>query len=770
VDGFGRSGESAGIPPIITVDELELLDDPAEHRFPVVHPDHVAYVIYTSGSTGRPKGVVITHRQMTNQFRWAQRAYPHGTGDVVLYKTPITFDISTWELFWPLHTGAAIVIAEPDGHRDPAYLSRVIVEKSVSTVHFVPSMLDAFLDHVGSGQPGPGQTGAAQGGFPSLRRVFAAGEALSGDTAAHCGAVLSGARLVNWYGPAEATVVTDYPVEAHAGAAVPIGSPVANTRIYVLDRQLRPVPPGAPGELYVAGVQLARGYLNAPALTAERFVAFQDGQRLYRTGDIVRRRTDTGGVAMLEYLGRSDFQVKLRGQRVELGEIEAVLAGYPAVRHAVVSLVRHRGGDRLAAYVVSAPGHTIDSAALLDHARETLPGYMIPAAVVVLDALPLTASGKLDRGALPAPQVSGRPYRAPQTSLEQFVADLFGEVLGVDRVGRDDDFFDLGGNSLIATRAVGRLREATGLEVRAQWFFTGSTVAAVTRRIEQALAAEHDYDEGSEAALAVVLEIRAQGQGDPLFCIHPMYGLSWCYAGLARHLEDRPLLGLQSPALSADDYVPQSLQDMATRYVAEIRAIQPHGPYRLLGWSLGGLLAHAVAAQLQSQGGDIALLAMLDSHHEIDLTDFRAAVRSALAEIGVGAEALIPGDGQGDIHDLTREDLTGEASAALHAMIPPEMAVLTPDRLRRIYRSAVRSAELIAEYTPPVYRGRLDYFSAAGHEDAAGAWRAYVDGEIADHPIPAAHAEMTTAPALAVIGPALADLLRARQAPGGEFD
>ncbi|MBB5912967.1 amino acid adenylation domain-containing protein/non-ribosomal peptide synthase protein (TIGR01720 family) [Nocardia transvalensis] len=723
--------------PVVAIDTLA--GDRAGEDFPAASPDAVAYVIHTSGSTGRPKGVMITHRQMANQFRWAQRAFPHGTGDVVLHKTPITFDISTWELFWPLQTGAAVVIAEPDGHRDPAYLSRVIDEYSVGTVHFVPSMLDAFLD--ADANPTVAQ------GYPSLRRVFAAGEALSRETATTFAALLERTELINWYGPAEATVVTSWPALETGGATVPIGTPVANTRVHVLDRQLRPVPPGAPGELYVAGVQLARGYLGAPTLTAERFVAHDGGERLYRTGDIVRWRDGA-----LEYLGRSDFQVKLRGQRIELGEIEAVLAGHDSVRHAVVSLVR----DRLVAHVVPAPGAAVDEPDLLAHARAALPAYMVPAALVVLDELPLNASGKLDRRALPMPQLSTRPYRAPSTPLEQAVADVFAAVLGVDRVGADDDFFDLGGNSLIATRAVRRLREATGGEIRVQWFFTGSTVAELARHIENSQSDDFDFDLDSAAALEVVLPIRAGGAGAPLFCLHPMYGLSWCYAGLVRYVSNRPIVGLQSPALSEDGDLPESLGEMAIRYAEEIRRVWPDGPYHLLGWSLGGVLAHEIATILQAQGARVELVAMLDSRLDIVLTDFHAVLREVLAEIGIGAEMLV---GDGDVHDLSESGL-----ATLHATLPPELVLLTPERLRRIYRSAVRAAELIVEHRPGVYRGRLDYFSAQGRESGAGNWRDYVDGEIVDYPVAAVHEEMVAPEAMAQIGPQL----RKRLATGGD--
>ncbi|WP_280369448.1 AMP-binding protein [Nocardia wallacei] len=640
----------------------------------------------------------------------------------------------------PAAGGAA---PHPPAPPDPAYLSRLIEDRSVSTVHFVPSMLDAFLDT--DANP------AVVQGYSSLRWIFAAGEALSGETAAACAELLERTELVNWYGPAEATVVTAASATTATGASVPIGAPVANTRVYVLDRHLRPVPPGAPGELYVAGIQLARGYLGAPARTAERFVAHDGGERLYRTGDIVRWR---GGA--LEYLGRSDFQVKLRGQRIELGEIEAVLTSHDAVRHAVVSLVRGVSGDRLVAHVVPAPGATIEDGALLAHAREALPGYMVPAALVVLDELPLNASGKLDRRALPMPQLSGRPYRVPSTPLEEAVAEVFGAVLGAERVGADDDFFELGGNSLVATRAVSRLRALIGTEVRVQWFFTGSTVAALAQRLEDAQDLDYDFDLASEAALEVVLPIRAHGTGAPLFCIHPMYGLSWCYAGLARFAGDRPIVGLQSPVLSEDDRLPESVRDMAVRYVEEIRRVQPEGPYHLLGWSLGGVLAHEIATLLQDGGGRVEVLVMLDSRLDIDLGDFRTAVREVLAEIGIGAEALV---GDGDIYDLSEPAL-----ATLHATLPPDLALLTPERLRRIYRSAVRSAEMIVEHEPGVYRGRLDYFSARDRTTGADNWRDYIDGEIVDRPVDAVHEEMVAPEAMAQIGPQL----RKRLATGAD--
>ncbi|MFC4377362.1 amino acid adenylation domain-containing protein [Nocardia halotolerans] len=749
--------------PVVDIDALgprSSTTDNLEHA----QADNLAYVIHTSGSTGAPKGVMLTHRQLVAQFRWAQRTYPHGPGDVVLHKTPVTFDISTWELLWPLQTGATVVIAEPDGHRDPAYLARVIAERAVTTVHFVPSMLDAFL-----AEPGLAE-------FPALRRIFAAGEVLSSVIARRCAQVLPEVELINWYGPAEATVVTAASAKPGAAVSIAIGAPVANTGVRVLDRQLNPVPPGTAGELYIEGVQLARGYLGAAALTAERFVARPGGGRLYRTGDVVRWLGD-----QLEYLGRSDFQVKLRGQRIELGEIEAVLGGHASVRRAAVALAHGPTGDRLVGYVVptAAPagqpstptppaGYSIESgaqvagfdeAALLAHARGALPAYMVPSTLVVLPSLPLNPSGKLDRKALPVPAFTNRPYRPPTTPLQRAVAEVYAEVLGAGKVGLDDDFFELGGNSLVATKAISRLRTRVGAEVRVQWFFTDATVAALAARIDATQSGTGDYDLESDDALGVLLPIRNRvphgtEAGGPLFCIHPMYGLSWCYAGLAQYIPARrPIFGLQSPALSEAGYLPGTLAEMARRYAAEIRTEQPEGPYRLMGWSLGGVLAHAVATELQAAGAQVSLLAMLDSHPDIDVPDFHTAVRDALAELGVDLRAALPAAGVRDLSD--------DALAALHAIIPANMAVLTPERVRRIYRSAVRSAELIAEHRPAVFRGRLEYFSALGHEHAARNWAPYVDGEIRDRPVAAVHDQMTAPQALAEIGPRLAELLDA---------
>ncbi|WP_216587245.1 non-ribosomal peptide synthetase, partial [Streptomyces brasiliscabiei] len=432
-------------------------------------PDDPAYLIYTSGSTGLPKGVVVTHRAIVNRLAWTQGEYGLGADDRVLQKTPSSFDVSVWEFFWPLLEGATVVLARPDGHRDPAYLAGLVREEAVTTMHFVPSMLEAFLSHDEvTGDPA---------WSASLRRVLSSGEALP-VTAASRWHALTGVPLHNLYGPTEAAVdVTYHPYvsgeEQAPGASVPIGRPVWNTGLRVLDACLRPVPDGVPGELYLTGVQLARGYHARPALTAERFTADPygpPGTRMYRTGDLVRRRPD----GVIEYLGRTDRQVKLRGNRIELGEIEAALVRLPQVAQAAVTV----RDDALVAYVVPASG-AAEVGDLREAVTEALPAPMVPSAWVVLEALPLTPSGKLDRAALPTPQaVRGTVTRAPGSPREQVLVEIFAAVLKLPEVGVDDDFFLLGGDSISSIAVSSRARRA-GLAIGPREVFEHRTPAAL---------------------------------------------------------------------------------------------------------------------------------------------------------------------------------------------------------------------------------------------------------------------------------------------------
>nr|WBO76410.1 amino acid adenylation domain-containing protein [Streptomyces sp. SBE_14.2] len=448
---------------VLLLDDKHTDEPPAAPARPA-HPDDPAYLIYTSGSTGLPKGVIVTHRAIVNRLAWMQSAYGLTADDRVLQKTPSSFDVSVWEFFWPLLEGAAVVLAKPDGHRDPAYLAALVRDEGVTTMHFVPSMLEAFLQS--------DEVTADSSWAASLRRVFSSGEALP-TAAAHRWRDLTSVPLHNLYGPTEAAVdVTHHPVDGtDQGVTVPIGRPVRNTGLRVLDTCLRPVPDGVPGELYLTGVQLARGYHARPALTAERFTADPygpPGTRMYRTGDLVRRRPD----GVIEYLGRTDRQVKLRGNRIELGEIEAALTRLPAVAQAAATV----RDNSLVAYVV--PTTTAETDDLRAALEGTLPAPMVPSAYVVLDALPLTPSGKLDRNALPAPQAVRAPSRAPRNPRERLLTEIFAAVLKLPDAGVEDDFFLLGGDSISSIAVASRARRA-GLAIGPREVFEHRTPAAL---------------------------------------------------------------------------------------------------------------------------------------------------------------------------------------------------------------------------------------------------------------------------------------------------
>ncbi|WUG89338.1 amino acid adenylation domain-containing protein [Streptomyces sp. NBC_00454] len=479
--------------------------DPTDRdRTTALRTDHPAYLIYTSGSTGRPKGVVVPHAGIVNRLQWMQGQYGLTGEDRVLQKTPSGFDVSVWEFFWPLVEGSTLVVARPDGHKDPAYLAEIIRAQRISTLHFVPSMLQAFLARAPFAQT-----------FPALRRVVCSGEALPRETQRQFFAEFPEVALHNLYGPTEASVdVTAWQcIPGVEDDSVPIGAPVWNTRTYVLDAALRPVPAGVPGELYLSGVQLARGYLGRSALTGERFVAdpFHRGERMYRTGDLARWREDGN----LTFLGRSDDQVKIRGFRIELGEIAAALSELDEVTQAAV-IVREDGpgGKQLVGYATLRPGGSADSADLRRMLTDRLPEYMIPAAVVLVPDLPTTANGKLDRRALPAPDYGGLATgAAARNEVEEVLCRAFAEVLGLGTVGITDNFFDLGGDSIVAMRLISRARRQ-GLVLTVEEVFAHKTVEALA---PHASAAEIDIEDevdpfGDVPATPIMQWLRGRGE------------------------------------------------------------------------------------------------------------------------------------------------------------------------------------------------------------------------------------------------------------------
>lgn len=574
-------------------------------------PDHTAYIIFTSGSTGRPKGVMVGQTAIVNRLLWMQDRYPLSADDVVAQKTPCSFDVSVWEFWWPFIAGAQLVMAEPEAHRDPQAMQQFFARYGVTTTHFVPSMLAAFVASL---------DGDSVAACRTLRRVFCSGEALPTELCRDWER-LTGAPLHNLYGPTEAAVdVSWYPacgpeLAAVTGSSVPIGWPVWNTGLRILDAAMRPVPPGVAGDLYLTGIQLAQGYLGRPDLTASRFIAdpFAPGERMYRTGDVARWLTN----GAVEYLGRSDDQLKIRGQRIELGEIDRVMSALPdvaqALSHACVfNQAAATGGDarQLVGYLVSDSGLPLDTAALRARLAEQLPPHMVPVVLMQLAELPLSANGKLDRKALPLPTLGGeRSGRPPEPGMETLVAAAFSQLLGCEVNDIDADFFALGGHSLLAMRLAAQLSRQLARQVTPGQVMVASTVG----KLSALLAADLSDEQARRLGLDTLLPLR-ESDGPTLFCFHPASGFAWQFSVLARYLSPRwSITGIQSPRPQGPMASAASLDEVCEHHLRTLLAQQPHGPYYLFGYSLGGTLAQGIAARLRQRGEAVAFLGLLDT-------------------------------------------------------------------------------------------------------------------------------------------------------------
>ncbi|MFF8404303.1 amino acid adenylation domain-containing protein [Streptomyces sp. NPDC015684] len=704
-------------------------------------PESVACVMFTSGSTGVPKGVAASHRALAATFVGPDYL-AFGPQQTFLQCSPVSWDAFALEVFGPLLHGGRCVL-QPGQHTDPHQIAELVERHEVTTLQMSASLFNHMLDE----HPAV---------FGRIREAMTAGEAASPSHTAKALARFPGLHLLNGYGPAESmgftTTFTIEPGTAEGAASIPVGGPLFGKHAYVLDGNLELVPPGVPGELYVSGHGLAHGYIGQPGLSADRFVADPHGpagSRMYRTGDLARWNKQ----GALEYLGRGDEQIKLRGFRIEPGEIEAALASHPQVQQAAAVVREDRPGDkRLVAYVVA---QGTDSAALLRHTAARLPEYMVPSAVVVLEELPRTVNGKLDRRALPAPDLTAMSEgRAPRNPAEEILCSLFADTLALPSVTIDDHFFHRGGHSLLATRLISRIRTVWDTRITIRDLFQSPTPA---------LLAEHIAAGSGGNPLDTVLPIRAARGRDageaPLFCFHAVSGVSWGYAGLLPHLDaDRPVIALQARRLAGTEGAPDSIEEMADDYLAEIREAQPHGPYHLLGWSFGGLVAHAVAARLEAAGEQVALLALLDSYPLPD--GFRAPEidgRHVLTALLGSRGASVPvrcADTAPDVAELAealrRSDpvLAGLDQAQAAAVV-----AATLDNLRMRYR-----------YVPDArYGGDALFFDATGTpaaQSGAAAWAPYVTGRVEEFAVDCEHARMTEAEPLRTIGEVLARRLR----------
>ncbi|NKZ11523.1 non-ribosomal peptide synthetase [Mycolicibacterium septicum DSM 44393] len=714
---------------VIDVQDLRINDQPST-ALPALAGDEIAYVIYTSGTTGVPKGVAVPHGNITQLL---------GSLDVGLPRSGVwsqwhsyAFDVSVWEIFGALLSGGRLVVVPDLVAGSPDALHALLITEQVSVLNQTPSAAAAL----------------SSDGLESMALVVA-GEACPTELVERWA---PDRLMLNGYGPTE-TWYTSFSAPLMAGAdAVPIGVPVPGAAFFVLDQWLRPVPAGVVGELYVAGSGVASGYLRRGGLTGSRFVACPfgaSGGRMYRTGDLVRWGPD----GQLHYLGRADEQVKIRGYRIELGEIQTVLSDLAGVDQAAVIAREDRPGDkRLVGYVTESVSGAVDPGAVRAQLSQRLPVYMVPAAIVVVDVLPLTVNGKLDRRALPRPvYADGQQYHAPATPTEEILAGIYAEVLGVERVGVDDSFFDLGGDSLSAMRVIAAANASLGAELAVRVMFDAPTV--------RGLAAQVGRTESSQEVVPV--EVLKPGDGVPLCCVHDGFGLSWSYRALGRYV-DGPIIGInQLP--SDGEHEALSIQAMAADYADRLQGLYPVGPYRILGWSFGGVVAHALAVELQRRGCEVQRLVLLDgllnpNRFWKSITRKIASTR-AVAEGWVLDYILQTNDARVPLH-------WGPLSYSRMADILAQQGSSPPAKqlVEFMARSVSAGQLLLLDHEPDVFDGDVVMFSAARRRcDAADSgivsrwarlrnrsaarsllrsWRPYVSGDIAVVPVDCTHFEM----------------------------
>ncbi|HEU4881722.1 MAG TPA: amino acid adenylation domain-containing protein, partial [Longimicrobium sp.] len=727
----------AGVPEI-AIDLLPALPGPTDAPAVAVDPRNLAYVIFTSGSTGGPKGVEVTHGSVFALMQTVRGLLSPAERATWLACSTVGFDVSVLDVFGPLSWGGALVLVD-----DP--LANPPPSRPVRAAFLVPTIAAERL--------------AADAMPPGLRTLLIGGEAVSPALTREIQARHPGLRIINIYGPTEATVFATYAPVPHGAERLGIGGPVDGGRAYVLDRRLRPCGIGEPGELWLAGSVLARGYAGRPALTAERFAPDPlgpAGSRMYRTLDRARVRGD----GVLEFLGRADVQVKVRGVRIEPGEVEAALRTHPSIREAAVDA--HGGGNRaaLAAWVVAEDAHPPPaSPELRAWLRERLPEAMVPSLYIPVDALPRTSAGKLDRRALPAPPSTDADdaYVAPRTPVEETVAAAWAEILGVERVGVHDDFFALGGNSLVALRLIARVREATGETVPVAALLQGPTVEQMARAVA----------DRRPAVRLPVVALQPEGAARPLYLVHAGGGHVACYAPLAPLLApDQPLYAFQAQGL--DDGLPplQGVEAMAAYYVKGLRRAQPRGPYRLGGWSYGGIAAFEMARQLHAAAEEVELLALLDTGRP----ESRDDARFPLDHAAVLRRILTDLYGWGGTAAVTIEALRGmdpEAQLRFAArklgdgLLPesrlPEVAALT--RVRMANHNAM------VDYVAKPFAGRITYFQTRGSaylsnaQDALRFWGRLADGGFGVHEVAGNHGTLLQKPHVDSVAAALRRVL-----------
>ncbi len=735
---------------VIDVEDPRIDTQPGT-ALPAPDPDDLAHIIYTSGTTGVPKGVAVTHHNVTQLIAALDAGLP--PVKVWPHCHSLAFDASVWEIWAPLlHGGRVVVVPEAvvrspqEFHdlRSPGEFHDLLVSEQVNMLLQTPSAVAAL-----SGE-----------GLESVALVVAA-EACPGEVVDRWA---PGRVMVNAYGPTETTVIVAISAPLVAGSGVPpIGAPVPGAALFVLDQWLRPVSIGVVGELYVAGAGVGVGYWRRAGLSASRFVACpfgEPGARMYRSGDLVCWGAD----GQLRYLGRADEQVKIRGYRIELGEVRAVLAGLDGVDQAVVIAREDRPGDkRLVGYLTG----TADPAAVRAALAERLPGYMVPAAVVAVEALPLTVNGKLDTRALPAPDDQDTDhYRAPATATEEILAGIYAEVLGLDRVGVDDSFFDLGGDSLSAMRVIAAVNKTLNAGLAVRTLFFAPSVRSLSQQLRRP----------NSAMEVVPVEALRKGTGVPLCCIHGGFGLSWTYRALGKYL-DCPIIGINQIPQDGEAE-PASIRSMAVNYADRLQAVYPDGPYKLLGWSFGGVIAHELAIELQRRGCEVQRLVLLDA---VLLTNKRVArfianrvttqplAESTVLEYMLRANGIDSPIRSGPLTYRQAEELIDKQEEVKFTLPPTQM-------LEFMVKSLNANTLYLLEHVPDVFDGDMVMFSTTRHHVGPGSrwrgpltrmatrsrrqsWRPYVAGDIREYSVDCVHYEMLTVRSLDMYGEQLKHVL-----------
>lgn len=744
----------------ICLEDLRLADQPNTNPACDANANSLAYVMYTSGSTGKPKGVAVTHRNIVRLVK--NTNYAKLTSDeVFLQFAPISFDASTFEIWGSLLNGAQLALM-PAGAASLDELGVALKKYQVTTLWLTAGLFHLMVDtHLND--------------LKGLRQLLAGGDVLSVPHVKRVLQELPHCRLINGYGPTENTTFTCcFPItETGVNGSVPIGRAISNTSVYVLDRHRNPVPVGIPGELYIGGDGLARGYLNRPALTAERFVhsPFDTGGALYRTGDLVRYRRD----GELEFLGRIDGQVKVRGYRIELGEVESVLGEHKAVREAVVITRKDQGDKHLAAFVVLSESAAVTPEELRSFLGQRLPGHMVPSSISILDQLPLSANGKVDKAALAAikSNIAERPLAtevsaAPPDQIEHKLLKIWERVLSVGAISIDDDFFELGGHSLLAVRLFAQIEKSFGRNLPLATLFQAPTVRQLAERMREA---------GWSAPWSSLVPLQTGGDRRPFFCIHAAGGNVLEYHDLARLLgRDQPFYGLQAQGLDGNKPPHTTIAEMAAHYIKEIRDVQPEGPYLLGGRSSGGTIAFEMACQLKAAGEEVALLALLDAYP-------------------AGYFKLLPGSGsfsqrvqrivrKVQSHAQNLSQLSGVAKLEYVAgklrFAPAKTKHKFYRRAYKLYRrfgrplpAVLRNIEelnfaAVKDYVPKVYPGHATIFLASDDLTAAydveEGWKGLIAGGLEKIRVPGNHLDIIKEPHVGVLARQLrASLDRAQE-------